>query len=159
MAITTAVCNSFKRDILKPLQGAGVFTNSGTAYKAVLIRAGHTGTYDASTTAVGTPGTGTPSASNVGTDAVTASGTYATGGAQVSIAVSLSGSTALLDITDLSFTGATISADGVVIFDDTAAGKPAVAVYSFGGTVTSTSGTFTVDFPASGSGTSTLRIA
>lgn len=159
MAVTTAVCNRFKRDILKVLEGAGVYTNSGTAYKAVLIKAGHTGTYDASTLAVGTPGSGAPSTSNLGTDAVAASGTYALGGNQVSIAVTLSGSTALLDITDLSFTGATISADGVIIFDDTAAGKPAVAVYSFGGTVTSTSGTFTVDFPASGTGTSALRIA
>lgn len=159
MAVTTAVCDSFKRDILRPLTGTAVFTTSGTAYKAVLIKSGHTGTYNNATTAVGTPGSGTPSTSNIGTDAVTGSGTYATGGNQVSISVSLSGSTALLDITDLSFTGATISADGVIIFDDTAAGKPAVAVYSFGGTVSSTNGTFTVDFPVSGTGTSTLRIA
>jgi len=158
MAVTTAVCNSFKRDILKPLSGTSVFASTDT-YKAVLIKSGHTGTYDASTTAVGTPGTGSPSASNLGTDAVAGSGNYAVGGATCTVSVSLSGSTALLDITDLSFTGATISADGVIIFDDTASGKPAVAVYSFGGTVSSTNGTFTVDFPASGSGTSTLRIA
>lgn len=159
MSVTTAICNRFKRDILKPLEGAAVFTNSGTAYKVVLIKSGHTGTYDANTLAVGTPGSGAPSTSNLGTDAVAASGSYALGGNQVTLTVSLSGSTALLDVADVSFTGATISADGCVIFDDTAAGKPAVAVFSFGGTVSSTNGTFTVDFPASGAGTSALRIA
>lgn len=159
MAITTAICNRFKRDILKVLEGAAVFTNSGTAYRCVLIKSGHTGTYDASTLAAGTPGSGSPSTSNIGTDACAASGTYALGGNQVTLTVSLSGGTAVADIADLSFTGATLSADGCVIFDDTAAGKPAVAVFSFGGTVSSTNGTFTVDFPASGAATSALRIA
>jgi hypothetical protein len=159
MAVTTAVCNSFKRDILRVLAGQAAIFNAADTYRAVLIKAGHTGTYDANTTAVGTPGTGAPSTSNLGTDAVTASGTYTVGGGTATIAVTLSGSTALLDVTDQSYTGATISADGVIIYDDTAAGKPAVAVYSFGGTVTSTNGTFTVDYPVSGTGTSTLRIA
>lgn len=159
MAVTTAVCNSFKRDILRPVGGQAVIFAAADTYRVVLIRAGHTGTYDANTTAVGTPGTGTPSTSNIGTDAVAASGTYTVGGGTATISVTLSGSTALLDVTDQSYTGATISADGAIIYDDTAAGKPAVAVYSFGTTVTSTNGTFTVDFPVSGSGTSTLRIA
>jgi hypothetical protein len=157
--ITTAICNSFKRDILRPLSGQASIFNAADTYKFVLIKAGHAGTYDKNFVSVGTPGTGAPSITNVGTDAVSASGTYTLNGQTITLQLDLVADTAVIDTADTSFLNATISADGLVIFDDTTAGKPAIAVYSFGQTITSTFGTFTIDFPAKSDTTSLIRFA
>jgi hypothetical protein len=132
MAITTAVCNQFKADVL----GMAVHA-AGNAYKLVLIKSGHGGTYGAGTISVGATvdGTGTPSTTLLGTDAISASnstmGTYGVTG------FALSGFSATLQ---------------------TATGKT-LAAYDFGGTVASTAGNFTISVPAVGASTSMIRIA
>jgi hypothetical protein len=155
MAITTAFCNSFKQELLAMSPHTAADT-----YTILLIKAGHTGTYGAGTTNVGTPGTGTPRTSNVGTDAVAASGCYnsVNGVALAGFAASLDTSTGILTFTDpAAWAGATISADGCIIYNASRGGRT-LAVYSFGGTVTSTAGNFDVNLPSAVAATALIRI-
>lgn len=156
MAVTTAFCNSFKSELL-----AMTPHTAADSYFVVLIRGGHSGTYGAATTNVGTPGSGAPSTSNLGTDAVTASGGYSSVNGMVlaGFAASLDGSTGILTFTDpAAWTGTTISADGAIIYNSTRSNR-AVAVYSFGSTVTSTAGDFNLNLPAAAAATALIRIA
>ena len=149
MAITTAVCNSFKTEILN-----GIHTSAHT-YKLALIKTGHSGTYSKATTAAGTPGSGAPSASNLGTDEVAASGTYVAGGVTLTgRTVALAIDTAYLDFANMAqLTGFTGSADGCMIYNDSVAGKPCVYVGAFAGApIAATAGTFDVTIPSTGSG-------
>ena len=150
---TSVLCNSYKQEILSGIHA------SGDTYKIALIKATPSRTYDAATTSVGTPATGTPTAANLGTDEVAASGAYVAGGGSLSgFATSLSGTTALLDFASpVSFTGATISASGAIIYNATKSNR-AVAVVNFGTAITSTAGTFSVTLPASGAATSLIRL-
>jgi hypothetical protein len=92
-------------------------------------------------------------------DEVANSGTYTAGGAQLTSAgVTLSGTTAFVDFADVSFTSATISADGCIIYNADR-GNRAVSVHDFGGTKTSTNGTFSVVFPVADSSNAILRLA
>ena len=152
---TTAICNSFKQELL-----AMTPHTAADVYKILLIKATPTGTYNGSVTNVGTPGTGSPTTSNVGTDEVAASGSYASGGATLAgFSATLQSSTGCLDFTTpISFTSATISASAAIIYNSSRANR-AVAVLDFGGTITSTNGTFTINLPAVGASTSLLRIA
>jgi hypothetical protein len=75
------------------------------------------------------------------------------------LGVSTSGTTALTDFSDLSFTTATITARGALIYNDTATGNPTVAVLDFGTDKTSTAGTFTIVFPAATATGAIIRIA
>ena len=61
--------------------------------------------------------------------------------------------------TDPSFTSATISAVGVMLYDDTVSGKPVVSLHDFGGTIASTAGTFTITLPTAAASTALVRIA
>lgn len=81
--MTSAVCNSYKQELLQGVHEAA------DVYKFVLIKSAGTGTYNKNTTNVGTPGTGSPTTANVGTDEVATSGTYTAGG------ITLSGSSDL----------------------------------------------------------------
>ena len=154
MALTTCMTNSAKGAFL-----AGTHL-AGNTYKMALVKVGHSGTYDASVTAAGTPGTGAPTTSNLGTDEVAASGTYAAGG--FTMAGYTAGSTTTTSwidwTTDPSFTTATISAVGAMLYNDTVAGKPVISLHDFGGTVTSTAGTFTITVPVAAAGTALVRI-
>lgn len=153
MSISNAMCNSYKTELFSGTHLAA------DVYKLVLIKVGATGTYDGTVTNGGTPGSGTPSAANIGTDEVAASGTYASGGLTLSgFSATLQGTTAVLDFTTPVATGATISAIGGVIINTTRSNK-AVGTFTFGGTITSTAGSFTCTMPTVGSGTSLLRIA
>lgn len=153
MALTTSMANSYKQELFSGTHLAA------DVYKLVLIKVGHTGVYNASSLNGGTPGTGSPTTSNIGTDEVAASGTYASGGLTLSgFSVTLQGSTAVLDFTTPTATSATISAVGGVIINTTRANK-VVGCFDFAGTVTSTAGTFTATMPTVGAGTSLLRIA
>lgn len=154
MALTTTIPVSAKADMLARFLATRTM-------KMLLIKSGHAGTYDNTTTAVGTPGTGSPTSSNVGTDEVAASGTYAAGGfTMAGAAPGSSGSTAWQDwTTDPSWTTATLSAVGAILYDDTTAGKPVLSLHDFGGTVASTAGTFTVTLPAAAAGTALVRLA
>jgi hypothetical protein len=162
MAITTAVCNQFKADVL------GMATHAaGNTYKLVLVKASHSGTYGAGTVSVGATvdGTGTPSTTLLGTDAISASnstmGTYPVTGFTLSgFSATLQSSTGCLDFSAPSAaTGTTISADGAILYNSTQATGKSLACYSFGSAVTSTAGNFTISVPAVGASTSMVRVA
>jgi hypothetical protein len=88
------------------------------------------------------------------------SGSYAAGGgALTNVTPTSTGTTAFTDFADLSFTSATITAYGAMIYNDTAAGNPAVCILDFGGAKTSTSGTFTIIFPTADATNAIIRIA
>ena len=155
MALTTCMVNSAKGNFL-----AGVHL-AANAYKMALVKVGHSGTYDTTVTAAGPPGTGAPTTSNLGTDEVATSGTYAAGG--FTMAGYTAGSTTTTSwidwTTDPSWTTATLSAVGCMLYNDTVAGNPVISLNDFGGTVTSTAGTFTITLPAAAAATALVRIA
>jgi hypothetical protein len=94
------------------------------------------------------------------TDEVPATGSYsAGGGALTNVTPTSSGTTAFTDFADLSFTSATITAYGALIYNDSAAGDPTVCVLDFGGAKSSTNGTFTIIFPTADATSAIIRIA
>ena len=139
MAITAAVCNSYKQEILQ-----GTHTSADT-YKIALYTSA--ATLDATTTAY------------AATNEVSGTG-YTAGGATLSgFTVSGSGSTAWLDFTtDPTWAAATITARGALIYNSSKTNK-AVAVLNFGSDVTSTASTFTVTFPTADAANALLRIS
>ena len=145
MAITTAMCNSFKQELL-----GGVHDLDTDSLKIALIKQSPTGTYGAATT----------NYSDVTGNSDEATGTNYTAGGQVldSATISLSGTTAFVDFADEVFTNLTISADGAIIYN-ASQGNKAIAVFDFGGTVTATSGDFTVVFPTADSSNAVIRIS
>jgi hypothetical protein len=143
MAISQAVANSFKSEIL---QGIHDLESGGDTFKLALYTSAATLT---SATVSYTTGS-----------EVTASGQYVVGGGvltsqQVSLAT---GGVAIVDFADLSFTGVTLTARGALIYNNTEADK-AVCVLNFGSDKTATSGTFTIQFPNFTSSSAILRIA
>jgi len=143
MAITTAMCNSFKQELL-----GGVHDLDTDTLKIALIKASPAGTYGAATT----------NYSNITSDE--AVGTNYTAGGQVldSPVISLSSGVAFVDFADETFTNLTISADGAIIYNASKANR-AIALFNFGSTVTSTSGDFTIVFPTATSSTAVIRIS
>ncbi len=143
MPITQAMCTSFKVELL---QGIHNFTAStGDVFKLALYTS--SATLGATTTVY--------SSSNE----VSASGSYSAGGGSLTnITPTASGTTALTDFDDLSFTSATITARGALIYNSSESNK-AVAVLDFGGDKISTAGTFTIQFPAATSSDAIIRIS
>ena len=143
MAITTAMCTSFKSELL-----GGVHDLDTDSIKLALIKASPSGTYDATTT----------NYSDVTSDE--SSGTNYTAGGNVldSAAISVSGTTAIVDFADETFADVTTSADGCIIYNAGQSNK-AIAVVDFGGTVSATAGDLTIEFPAAGASTAIIRIA
>ena len=140
MAITTAMCSSFKEELLK-----GVHDFENDTFKMALYTS--SATLDASTTAY----TVTNEVSGTG---------YTAGGRDLdSPTVTLSGTAAFVDFADETWTGASITARGALIYNSTAAGNPAVAVFDFGADKTSTSGDFVVQFPTADASNAVIRIA
>jgi hypothetical protein len=135
---------SFKVQIL---QGVHNFsTGSGQTFKLAMYD--NSASFTAATTAYTT------------TNEVSASGSYTAGGGTLTKVTPVSsGTTAFTDFADISFTTATITAYGAMIYNDTATGNPAVAILDFGGAKTSTSGTFTIIFPAATATGAIIRIA
>ena len=154
MALTTCMVNTAKGDFLAGRNLAA------DAYKMALVKVGHTGVYDTLVTAAGTPGSGAPTTSNLGTDEVAASGSYVAGGfTMVGYTAGTSTTTWWIDwTTDPNWTTATLSAVGCMLYNDTVAGKPVISLHDFGGTVTSTAGTFTITLPAPTAATALIRI-
>jgi hypothetical protein len=94
------------------------------------------------------------------TNEVAASGTYAAGGgALTNVTPTSTSTTAFTDFADLSFTSATITAFGAMIYNDSAAGDPSVCILDFGGSKSSSAGTFTIIFPTADATNAILRIA
>ena len=146
MAITTnAITNSFKEDLLNGLHDFAVST--GDVYKLALYYSSASIGADTTSYAVGISG-------QVGD-----SGQYAAGGgALVNALVSVNGTTAFVDFTDLSFTGVTLTARGALIYNTSEAAK-SVCVLDFGGDKTATAGTFTIQFPAANDTQAIIRIS
>jgi len=145
MAITTAMCTSFKSELL-----GGTHDLDTHSVKLALIKASPTGTY----------GTATTNYSDVTGNSDEASGTGYTAGGQVldSVTISTDGTTAIIDIADEVFTSATVSADGCIIYNASAS-NAAICVIDFGGTKTSTNGDFTIQFPTADASNAIIRIA
>jgi len=144
MAITSAICNSFKAEILKAVHN---FTaSSGDTFNLSLYTS--SATLNKTTTAYTT--------SN---EVATASGYTAKGKALTSVTPVLSSDTAVCDFANTSWTSASFTARGCLIFNDTATGDPSVCAIDFGGDKTVTSGTFTIEFPAASAGTAIIGIA
>ena len=131
MSVTTAMTTSFKRELLQ-----GLHDLDGHTLKLALIKSGESGTFGASST----------NFSELSSDEASGTG-YSSGGATLgSVSIVLDGTTAIVDFADVSFTNSTISASGAMIYNASASNR-AIAVISFGGTVASTAGTFTVTMP------------
>ena len=153
MAISQAICNVFKTDVLK---GVHNFTAStGNTYNLALFTS--SATLGASTTAYTAPADG--AADPTSTHEVTSTGTnYSTGGqALTNITPALDGSTAQCDFSDEVFSNVTLTARGALIYKDTS--NEAVMVLDFGGDKTATTGDFTIQFPDPASATAIIEIA
>lgn len=152
MAFSTAMPTSFKVDLLR---GVHNFTAStGNTFKIALGKATGSlvGTYNATTTSY------TNLTSN--SDELPNGNGYATGGATLSSVTPVaSGTTAVCDFDNYTWTNATFSTSGAIIYNDTAAGKNACAVLSFGGNQQVSSGDFQIQFPAATSAAAIIRIA
>lgn len=151
MAIAQAMCTSFKKELL---EGVHNFKSSGGGtFKLALYAEGSGG--KSSTTA--TLGAATTAFTTTGE--VASSGTYATGGGSLTrVDPTSSGTTGFTDFADFSFTTATITAMGALIYNSSQSNK-AVAVLDFGSNKTSTSGTFTIQFPTANASSAIIRIA
>ena len=143
MAITQAMCTSFKKELLEA--GHNFKNSGGSAFKLALFTS--SATLDASTTAYAT------------TNEVSGTGYSAGGSALTRVDPSTSGTTALTDFADLTFSTATITANGALIYNDDASNDAAVIVLAFGGDKTSTAGDFTIQFPTADASNAIIRIA
>jgi hypothetical protein len=93
------------------------------------------------------------------TNEVSGTGYSAGGGTLTNVTPTTSGTTAFADFADLTFSTATITARGALIYNDTAAGDPSVVVLDFGADKTSTAGDFTIVFPTADASNAIIRIA
>jgi hypothetical protein len=152
ISVTTAMPTSFKVEILKAVHN---FTAStGNTFKLALMKAtaAGSGTYGAATTSYDTL------VSN--SDELTNGNGYTTGGNTLtSITPVADSTTAVCDFDNTTWTSATFTTCGGIIYNDTAAGNPACAVLSFGGDQSVSSGDFQIQFPAASSTTAIIRIA
>lgn len=142
MAITQAMCTSFKKELL---EGVHNFKNSGgSTFKLALFTS--SATLGAATTAYAATNEAT------GTN-------YTAGGANLTrVDPSSSGTTALTDFADLTFSTASVTANGALIYNSSAS-DAAVIVLAFGGDKTSTAGDFTIQFPTADASNAIIRIA
>jgi len=153
MAIVSAICNSFKQEIL--VEGHN-FTNGTDAFKLALFTS--SATLSKSTTAYTAPTDGTADPTSTKEVSSTSTG-YTTGGnALTSTTPVLSGDTACCKFADTSFTSASFTARGCLIYNSTNSNK-AVCSINFGANKTVTSGTFTIQFPAQTAGNAIIQIA
>ena len=145
MGITTAMCTSFKQELL-----GGLHDLDTDSIKLALIKPSNSGTYGVATT----------NYSNVTDNSDESSGTnYSAGGQALgSPSITVSGTTAMVDFADEVFSNVTTSADGCIIYN-TANSNSAICVIDFGGTVSATAGDLTIEFPAVGASTTVIRIA
>ena len=146
MAISSAICNTFKTEVLKAVHN---FTaSSGNTFNLALYTS--SASMGASTTAYTT----TNEIANTSGSSYSAKGKALT-----SVTPVLDSSTAVCDFADISWTSASFTANGCLIFNDTASGDPGVCVIAFGGDKTVSSGTFTIQFPAADASNAIVRIA
>ena len=147
MALTQAMCTSFKDQLLEAVHDFR--SSGGDTFKIALYTS--SATLDATTTAYSA------------TNEVANSGSYSAGGGTLTnISPTTSGTTAFTDFDDISFTSATITARGALIYNTPPTHtytNPAVAVLDFGGDKISTAGTFTIQFPTASASDAIIRIS
>tara|TARA_R100001086_G_C11792229_1_gene246566 strand:+ start:209 stop:640 length:432 start_codon:yes stop_codon:yes gene_type:complete len=143
MAITTAMCTTFKKELLEAVHN---FKNSGgSTFNLALYTS--SASLGASTTAYTT------------SNETSGTGYTAKGAALTRVDPSNDGTTAITDFANLTFSSSSITANGALIFNESASGDPAVCVLAFGGDKTSSSGDFTIQFPAADASNAIIRIA
>ena len=143
MAISQAMCTSFKKELLEAVHN---FKNSGGSTFQIALYTS-SASLGASTTAYTT------------SNEVSGTNYTAKGNTLTRVDPTTSSTTALTDFADTTWSSATITARGALIFNDSASGDPSVAVLDFGGDKTSTAGDFTVSFPAADASNAIIRIA
>ena len=144
MAISQSMCTSFKVELLT---GTHDFTNStGDTFKIALYTS--SATLDATTTAY--------TASN---EVANGNGYTTAGETLTNVTPTSSSTTAYTDFADVTWTTASFTARGALIYNDTASGDPAVCVLDFGADYTATNGDFTVQFPTANATDAIIRIA
>jgi hypothetical protein len=137
------MCTSFKKELMTATHD---FTAStGNTFKLALYT--NSASFDASTTAY------------TATNEVSGTGYSAGGGTLTNVTPTTSGTTAFADFADLTFSTATITARGALIYNDTATGDPSVVVLDFGADKTSTAGDFTIVMPTADASNALIRIA
>ena len=141
MALTSAIANSFKQELL--VEGHNL-TNGADSIKLALYTS--SATLGAGTTVYVTTGQATGTNYSAGGNALT------------NVTPALSGSTAICDFADLTFGTATVTARGCLIYNSTN-GNKAIAIIDFGGDKTSTAGNFTIVFPAANATAAIIRLA
>ena len=137
------MCTSFKKELLDALHNFQL--SGGDIFKIALYD--NNASFTAATTAYTT------------SDEVTGTGYVAGGNTLTRIDPTSSGTTAFTDFADTTWSSSTITARGALIYNDTAAGNPAVVVLDFGADKTSTNGDFTVVFPTADATNAIIRIA
>ena len=143
MAITSAMCTTFKKEILEAVHN---FKNTGgSTFNLALYTS--SASLGASTTAYTT------------SNEVSGTGYTAKGASLTRVDPSNDGTTAITDFSNLTFSSSSITARGALIFNDSASGDPAVCVLDFGADKTSTSGACTIQFPAADASNAIIRIA
>jgi hypothetical protein len=152
MAITSAICSSFKQELLEGKHDFQTSGNGGHSFKIALYTS--SATLGAATTAY----SATNEISNTSGTAYTAGGAALT-----NTGVGLTSTTAFTDFSDVSYTSASFTANGALIYNTTTDGGSsttnAVAVIAFGSDKTATNGTFTIQFPANDSSNAIIRLA
>jgi hypothetical protein len=137
------MCTSFKKELLEAVHN---FKNSGgSTFKLALYD--NNASFTAATTAYTT------------SNEISGTGYTAGGGTLTRVDPSDSGTTALTSFSNLTFSTATITARGALVYNDSAAGDPSVIVLDFGSDKTSTAGDFTIVFPTVNASDAIIRIA
>ena len=142
MAITQALCTSFKQELLVAEHD---FTNGSHSFKTALYTS--SATLGATTTVY------------TATNEIAGTGYSGTGAALTNVTPTTSGTTAFCDFADLTWSTATFTARGALIYNDTHASDAAVLVLDFGSDKTATAGDFTIMFPAADASNAIIRIA
>lgn len=137
------MCTSFKKELL---EGVHNFKNSGgNTFKLAMYT--NSASFDASTTAYTT------------SNEISGTGYTAGGGTLTRVDPTTSSTTAFTDFSDLTFSSSSLTARGALIYNDSASGDPSVVVLDFGADKSSSSGDFTIVFPAADASNAIIRIA
>ena len=137
------MCTSFKKELMTATHD---FTNStGNTFKIALYD--NSASFTAATTAY------------TATNEISGTGYSAGGGALTNVTPTSGGTTGFTDFDDFTWSTASITARGGLIYNDTSSGDASVVVLDFGGDKTSTAGDFKIVFPTADSSNALIRIA
>ena len=137
------MCTSFKQELMEGVHNFKL--SGGSTFKLAMYD--NNASFTAATTAY------------TATDEVSGTGYSAGGGTLTRVDPTTSGTTAFTDFADLTFSTATVTARGALIYNDSAAGDPSVVVLDFGSDKTSTAGDFTIVFPTADASNAIIRIS